>query len=108
MPTDTRALAQNYTGGSAEPPGDYPVTARDIRGQGVDVYCIAAPHYPEFRFEWHTRSRNVYFIRLGEEPWIGELLANQVEDHGQAWTVVHIWLRGYREGKTPRLRVLAE
>lgn len=61
------------------------------------------PQFPELRFEWHPVSKQVYLIRTGVLPEVGEIMAYEIENHGAAQNAVLIWLRGYQEGRTPVL-----
>lgn len=63
---------------------------------------IQALAFPEFRFEWHPGKRKCYLVRLGVTPEIGEVFAHDIENEGQAWNAVQIWLRGYRTAKGER------
>src|SRR5690348_8153020 len=67
---------------------------RQHNGQTVKI--IKSPAFPQFRFEWHTVSRKVYLVRVGQTPEIGEVFAHDIDNEGQAQTAVLIWLRGYR------------
>jgi hypothetical protein len=109
MPLDPNFGAQLYDG--------QPIRLTDAEGnplpflptaQGHPCLAFKDPRYPEFRFEWHPGVQKVYFIRLGDAVPQGEMLASQIENEGAARTAVWIWLRGYREAKTPRLGILAE
>jgi hypothetical protein len=60
---------------------------------------IKNPRLPQFRFEWHRDSKRVYLVRLGGFPEIGEPIAYEVADQGQATNAVLIWCRGYHEGR---------
>ena len=68
-----------------------------------DIYGIRAPLLPQYRFEWHPKTRRVYLIRTGTTPEIGEIIAFHIETHGDALNAVLIWSRGFREGQTPDL-----
>lgn len=70
---------------------------------GRDIYHIKAPLIPQYRFEWHPKSRKIYIIRIGTTPEIAEALAFNIETHGDALNAVLIWSRGFREGQTPTL-----
>jgi hypothetical protein len=63
------------------------------------IYNLSNPDFPEFIFEWHPISKNVYVGRLGVRPVIGEKIAMSVTDHGAAQNCVLIWLRGYKTAK---------
>lgn len=54
-----------------------------------------------YRFEWHPRTRKVYLVRLSTVPEIGEVMAFNVETHGDAINAVMIWCRGFNEGRRP-------
>jgi hypothetical protein len=56
---------------------------------------IAAPAFPQFRFEWHPSTKRVFIIRQSA-PTIGEPIAFEIADHGAAHNAALIWLRGYR------------
>jgi hypothetical protein len=73
-------------------------------GAAKDIWHLAAPGIPEFRFEWHPKRRNVYLIRTTAAKPIGEIIAFNIETHGDAHNAVLIFLRGYREGKTPGIK----
>jgi hypothetical protein len=60
------------------------------------ILKLSQPLVPQFRFEWHPRTKRVYTIRVGATPEVGELIAFDVENHGQAINAVNIWCRGYR------------
>lgn len=62
--------------------------------------CSAAGH----RFEWHPHKRMVYLIREHANPVVGEVIAFNVETHGDAKNAVLIWLRGFNEGRTPDIQ----
>lgn len=62
------------------------------------VLHIKCPQRPEFRFEWHTRVRKVYVIRLAD-PTHGECMAHEIENHGAAINAVLIWNRGFKEAQ---------
>ena len=67
--------------------------------EGEGIYHIQAPTFPQFRFEWHPSARRVYLVRVGAVPVIGEAMAFEVKNHGDAQNAVLIWLRGYRQAK---------
>ncbi|MFO1081880.1 MAG: hypothetical protein U1E23_14775 [Reyranellaceae bacterium] len=71
---------------------------------GRDVYHIADPRLPQYRFEWHPKKRIVYLVRLGAVPLTGEAMAHHVETHGDAIRAVQTWARGFHEGRTPDLK----
>ena len=60
-----------------------------------EVYVIKTPTFPQFQFEWHPGARRVYLTRIGST--IGEPIAFEVRDHGQAQMAVLHFLRGYRQ-----------
>jgi hypothetical protein len=62
------------------------------------VLHIKQPNFPHLRFEYHPETKRVYLIRLTVQPLIGDLIAQNVPDHGSAINTVNVWLRGYREG----------
>jgi len=72
-------------------------------GAAKDIYHIRNPKLPQYRFEWHPKLRKVYLVRVGSNPEVGELMAFNVETHGDAHNAVLIWLRGFHEGRTPDL-----
>jgi hypothetical protein len=63
------------------------------------IFHLKTPALPEFRFEWHPARRNVYLVRLGMTPEIGELIAFNIDNEGAAHNAVLIWLRGFRAAK---------
>lgn len=79
---------------------------RDPHPSGADreIYHIRAPRFPEYRFEWHPRKRNVYVVRAGVVPEVGEIVAFNVETRGDAHNAVLIWLRGVAEGRRPGVK----
>lgn len=78
---------------------------RDPHPTGADrkVWNLSSPAFPQYRFEWHPQSRKVYLARLTSSPVVGEVLAFNIETHGDAINAVNIWTRGYREGQTPNV-----
>lgn len=55
-------------------------------------------------FEWHPRSRRVYYLRPtgkktkdGKDVMTGQIIAFDIETHGDAINAVNIWNRGYAE-----------
>lgn len=72
-------------------------------GAAEPFYVIQQPKFPQFRFEWHTQKRKLYLIRLNNKPLIGEIMAEHVDTHGQAYNFVQTWLRGYKEGLAPNI-----
>lgn len=66
------------------------------------ILHIAAPTFPQFRFEYHPQKRRVYLARVGAKPEIGEVLAHEIDNDGAAQNAVLIWLRGYRTAKGER------
>lgn len=71
---------------------------------GHAILNIRAPSVPKFRFEWHSQKRRVYLIRVGGKPEIGEVIAFDIETHGDAINAVNIFLRGYNEGRVPGVK----
>jgi hypothetical protein len=67
------------------------------------VYHIKQPNFPELRFEWHPQAKRVFTIRIGGTPEVADVVALDIDNEGAAQNAVLIWLRGYREGKTPRI-----
>lgn len=66
-------------------------------GQTILTIKSAAHH-----FEWHTKTRNFYMIRhLPDGRAVGEIVAFNIETHGDALNAAAIWVRGYNEGRTP-------
>lgn len=63
------------------------------------ILQIKAPLLPHLRFEWHPGTRRVYVIRLGAVPLVGDPIAFDIENHGQATNAVLIWTRGYRAAR---------
>jgi hypothetical protein len=78
-------------------PGD-PELPPTANGQEILHLKMAGGPY---RFEWHTRKRRVYLIRVSGGQEIGEIVAMDIQDHGAAINAVYIWLRGYNEGRNP-------
>lgn len=70
------------------------------------IKYLAAPKFPQFRFEYHPVSRKVFFTRITGGQEFGHVVADDVGNEWQAQTAVLIWLRGYREGCTPTLNKL--
>jgi len=68
---------------------------------GQDILHLRAPRHVGMRFEWHPRKRRVYLIRVGQVPEIGEVIAFDIETHGDAINAVNIFLRGFNEGRLP-------
>lgn len=68
---------------------------------------------PEWRFEWHPQSRRLYLIRAGVlvdsarveggKAERGEIVAYNVENYGQAYSALLVYMRGVKEGRTPSL-----
>lgn len=54
-----------------------------------------------FSFEWHPRTRKVYLVRTDHKPVVAEVMAFDIETHGDAVNAINIWLRGYHEGQLP-------
>lgn len=71
---------------------------------GMDILHIRSGSTPQFRFEWHPRKRRVYLVRVGQDPEIGEVVAFDIETHGDAINAVNIYLRGYNEGRLPGVK----
>lgn len=70
---------------------------------GQKVLKISNPKLSgRYRFEWHPKARKVYLIRVAPRE-IGEVLAFNIETHGDAANAVLIWSRGFNEGQTPNL-----
>jgi len=63
---------------------------------GDPIRVIKSPNWPDFRFEYHPKTKRVYLVRIGHKPEIGEVFAFDIENEGQAHNAVLIWLRGYR------------
>jgi hypothetical protein len=61
------------------------------------IYHITNAALKQFHFEWHPESKRVYVVRLGGEKQVGDPIAHDVENHGQAVNYVLVWCRGYRE-----------
>lgn len=59
------------------------------------IYIIRTPTFPQFQFEWHPQAKRVYLTRIGST--IGEPIAFEIQDHGQAQMAVLHFLRGYRQ-----------
>lgn len=64
------------------------------------ILHLKTPNWPQFRFEYHPKIKKVYLIRVGIEPEIGQVFAHEIENEGQAWNAVLIFLRGYREARS--------
>lgn len=109
MDSDSRFCAEKLNGNSVDPIFRAKVLeymGRDPHptGAGRAIYHITAPMAAEFRFEWHPQKRIVYLIRIGAVPEVGQAIAHCIETHGDALNAVLIWMRGFREGETHRLR----
>lgn len=59
------------------------------------ILTITQPRLPRFRFEWHPGRQNVYVVRVGMKPEIGEIIQHHVTTAGQAHNAVLCWCRGY-------------
>lgn len=57
-------------------------------------------------FEWHPQARKVYYIEVDAagKPKNGQafIIAWNVETHGDAINYIHVWLRGYEKGQSPK------
>ncbi|MGE0154812.1 MAG: hypothetical protein AB7R90_19500 [Reyranellaceae bacterium] len=67
------------------------------------ILHVAAPSFPQFRFEWHAAKKIVYCADLRGKPVIGNAIAHNVDNHGAAQNAVLIWLRGYRAAASERM-----
>jgi len=63
------------------------------------IMHIRTGSLPQYRFEWHPNSKKLYYIRIGGEKEIGELLSDIIEDQGQATMAVMYFSRGFAEHK---------
>lgn len=70
-------------------------------GAGRAVWNLSNPRLPQYRFEWHPQTRRVYLARLNARPVVGEVIAFNIETHGDAINAVNIWTRGFNEGRAP-------
>jgi hypothetical protein len=65
------------------------------------------PRNPEVRFEWHSGTKRVYVIRVPADPAVttvhADPIAYEIVDHGAAQNAVLIWMRGYNEGRCPKV-----
>jgi hypothetical protein len=66
------------------------------------IFYIKSPLHPEFQFEWHPGKKTVYSVRLSQKPAVGEVLAQNIPDHGSAINAVNIWSRGYRSAQSDK------
>lgn len=69
---------------------------------GNRIAYIRAAEFPRFRFEWHPAARKVYLVSTATppgQPLIGEAIAFDIENHGQAINAVNVYLRGYRRAR---------
>lgn len=71
------------------------------------IKYLAMPKYPQFRFEYHPRSRKVYFTRITGGQEFGHIVAEDISDEWQAQKFVLVWARGFTEGNTPTINKLA-
>lgn len=71
------------------------------------TFKIRAPHEPGFRFEWHPNTKRLYMIRVGhlttDGKEVGEPIAFDVENEGQAYNYALVFLRGYRARTAPHI-----
>lgn len=99
----------NLNGGKFSIRGILPSNPSGFQADAVPdgvIYHIKTPNYPTFHFEWHTWKKNVYLIREDlPGPKRGEIVAFNIEDHGQAQNAVLIWLRGYQTATNDRAPV---
>lgn len=71
------------------------------------IYHIAAPSWPELRFEYHPETKALYVVWIKSD---GKLTENIVEGSAlvckgartgkESEMLVQVWLRGYAAGKT--------
>lgn len=59
------------------------------------IYRMTQHAFPDWIFEWHTKTKNVYVIR--RDAATAQAFAHNIETHGMAQQCVMIWLRGYRQ-----------
>ena len=88
------------------------LTGNDTRidPRGKDIFHFFAPCTAlasRFRFEWHTKSQQLYVvdIALGERTQrvVANLMAYHIENQGSAHNAALIWCRGFlaaEEGRT--------
>lgn len=76
------------------------------------ILHIKTKNYPDFLFEWHPRKQNVYICRILRDDHrnqlprqSAEVIAFNIENHGQAQNAVLIWLRGYQTATNDRAPV---
>jgi hypothetical protein len=50
-------------------------------------------------FEWHSVSKQMFAIHRMSTPVHGELIAENVPNHGAAWNLILMWCRGYKTRK---------
>lgn len=62
---------------------------------------LAAPAFPQFRFEWHPGAKKVYVVR--GRPEVGNVLAEEITSAFDARSAVLVWLRGYTERQSENL-----
>lgn len=71
---------------------------RSLDPQPGQVYRIGSP-LTDFIFEWHPETKRVYMARENTKPMIGELIADNITNLGDALNAVLVWHRGYRTAK---------
>ncbi len=69
------------------------------------TYVINLSNFPQFRFEWHPETKNLYLIRLNTMTPIGECIAKKVPTSVAAQEAVMIFMRGYRVGNEVRIGI---
>lgn len=69
------------------------------------IFKIKQPNYPEFAFEYHPQKKKVYLLIDDHTNKIthAQIIAEHVENTGQAVGFVQTWLRGYHFGKAGRV-----
>jgi len=82
------------------PQTEYSQLLEPLVEAGVILH-LKQPNWPQFRFEWHPKTKRVYYLRA-ESPNIGRLLAFDIDTEGGAINAVLIFLRGYQEHRDGR------
>jgi hypothetical protein len=50
-------------------------------------------------FEWHEQSKRLFLVHDQAQPVIGELIGENIMDHGSAWNGVLMFCRGYKAAR---------
>lgn len=64
---------------------------------------IKQPQFPQFEFHWHPGVKKLFLIRTTAAKPEAEVVAENVDSSGYAHNMALMFLRGYREGRTPTL-----